>query len=82
VGVDYYFDWSRLRRAFPRVREAALLARAFPAAATWPPRAPIHVHFVQLHEGEALCEEIDDTERMERLGNVNETCPPLRLTVR
>ena len=34
---------------------------------------------VQLQEGEKLCEENDDTELMERLGNVNETCPPLQL---
>ena len=59
VGVDYYFDWSRLQLAFPRVREAAYLRRAFPRAATWPPDEwPLF--FVQLHEGEQLCHERTD----------------------
>ena len=59
VGVDYYFDWGRLQRAFPRVREAAYLRRAFPSAAAWPPDAwPLF--FVQLHAGEQLCHERTD----------------------
>ena len=60
------------------MREAAYLRRAFPRAATWPPQWPLF--FVQLHEGEELCHERTDApELLEKLGNVNETCPPLQL---
>ncbi|KAL1511953.1 hypothetical protein AB1Y20_005233 [Prymnesium parvum] len=77
VGADYYFDWPRLRAAFPRVREAAFLGRAFPGAAEWPPRAPLRVFFVQLSAGETLCGESHDSSLMEARGKVNATCPPL-----
>lgn len=79
VGVDYYFDLERLLRAFPRTREASLLRRAFPSAAVWPPEAPTPLHFIQLSDGEQLCAEVIDTARMEALGNVAATCPPLQL---
>lgn len=37
------------------------------------------VFFIRLSDDEQLCEEVTDTARMEALGNVEETCPPLRL---
>jgi hypothetical protein len=79
VGVDYYFDLDRLRAAFPRVAESSLLEGLFPLAASWPPKPPTRVFFIQLAEGEQLCEEVADSARLEALGNVNETCPVLRL---
>jgi len=79
VGVDYYFDVERLFRAFPRVRESTYLQRAFPDAVAWPPKPSRPLFFVQLQDGESMCAEISDTMRMEALGNVAATCPPLRL---
>ncbi len=79
VGADYYFDLERLLRAFPRVRESALLERAFPRAATWPPEPPLPLFFVRLSDGEGLCAEVRDTAQLEALGNVAATCPPLEL---
>lgn len=79
VGADYYFDIVRLRQYFPRVRESSLLAQRFPAAAHWPPLPPTRLFFIQLSDDEKLCEEVTDSQRLEALGNVNETCPPLRL---
>jgi hypothetical protein len=77
VGVDYYFDWSRLQRAFPRVREAAYLRRAFPSAAAWPPDA-YPLFFVQLHAGEQLCHERTDAVCHARLKPPAERTPQAR----
>ena len=52
VGADYYFDLIRMQRVFPRIREASFLGRTFPEAATWPPKAPLPVFFLQLSQGE------------------------------
>ena len=79
VGTDYYFDVERLTAHFPRVRESAYLKEAFPAAVKWPPTKSLPVVFLKLADNEQLCGEVYDSDRLEALGNVNETCPPLSL---
>ena len=79
VGADYYFDISALTRHFPRVRESALLASAFPNAALWPPEPSCPLFFLRLADDERLCAEVRDSRQLEALGNVNATCPPLTL---
>ena len=79
VGADYYFDLHRLKRAYPRTRDSSFLAQTFPHAAVWPPQPSTPVFLIQLHSGEGLCAEVQNTSKMEALGNVDETCPPLRL---
>ena len=79
VATDYYFDVEALTRHFPRVREAAYLPAAFPAATRWPPERSVPVFFMRLSDDEQLCEEVVDSARLESLGNVRATCPPLTL---
>lgn len=68
VGADYYFDYERMVRAFPRLRASVVLRHAFPQAAHWPPKPPTPLMFVQLAAGERLCEEVVDGARLEALG--------------
>ena len=79
VGVDYYFDYAKLTRLFPRVRESSYLVSAFPDAQTWPPKPSLPVFMVKLSDDEGMCKEVTDASQLEALGNVNTTCPPLSL---
>ena len=78
VDAGYFFDEDALRKRF-RVEAASLIAHAFPNAMTWPPLPPLRVHWIQLQEGEQLCGECSDSAKMESLGLVTSTCPPLAL---